>query len=82
MPEGTGFQLIGSYAAVPANGPAANESQPHPLPGLRVLGVAKGPQDQNPSPALAPGIALSPSYFRLSPCSSDCSAAPRGSYSA
>jgi len=42
--------LTGSYAAVPANGPAANESQPHPLPGLRCSGGEQGPQDQKPSP--------------------------------
>jgi hypothetical protein len=32
----------GASAAVPANGPPANESQPHPLPYLRLLGVARG----------------------------------------
>jgi hypothetical protein len=45
-----GYQLTGSYAAVPANGPAANESQPHPLPGLRLLGGEQGPRKkQNPT---------------------------------
>jgi hypothetical protein len=44
MLEAMGFQLTGSYAAVPANGPAANESQPHPLPGLRLLGSEQGPR--------------------------------------
>ena len=33
----------GSYAAVPANGPAANESQPPPS-WLRLLGGEQGPQ--------------------------------------
>lgn len=37
-------------AAVPANGPAANESQPHPLAGLRVLGGAQGPQELKTPP--------------------------------
>jgi len=39
-----GYQLTGSYAAVPANGPAANESQPHPLAGLRCSAALRGPK--------------------------------------
>jgi hypothetical protein len=35
-----------AHAVVPANGPAANGSQPHPLLTLRLLGVAQGLQDQ------------------------------------
>ena len=40
--------MTGSYAAVPANGPAANESQPHPLPGLRCSAANRGPE-KNPT---------------------------------
>ena len=43
-----GYQLTGSYAAVPANGPAANESQPHPLSGLRCSAANRGPKNKTP----------------------------------
>ena len=49
MFKGIGLRLTGSYAAVPANGPAANESQPHPLPGLRCSAALRGPKRQHRS---------------------------------
>ena len=41
------YQWTGCYAAVPANGPAANESQPHPLPGLRYSAAHRGPNGKS-----------------------------------
>jgi hypothetical protein len=42
-----GYRLTGSYAAVPANGPAANESQPLPLAGLRCSAANRGPNNRD-----------------------------------
>jgi len=50
-----GYQLTGSYAAVPANGPAANESQPHPLPDLRCSAANRGPKIKIRHPSTVTG---------------------------
>ncbi len=44
MLEGIEYQLPRVYAAIPANGPAANQSQPHPLPDLRCSAARRGPK--------------------------------------